>query len=157
MSKVSQEVAVILPILPLLLEGRLEMKVFRYFRSSYIIGTVEYQWDSTFDKVIHTNADNYLEEIDRYWIQYTDDFTMRNIYYKDEDREGCATIVGSFDMTGTLGRPRIMEDNNEPLPTMELNKGLNEDDSYIDIEIKNGKFPATEGTEVSPLPQKLSH
>ena len=43
MADVSQEVAAILPILPLLLEGRLGMKVARYFRSSYSIGTEDYK------------------------------------------------------------------------------------------------------------------
>ena len=39
MAKVSQEVAAILSILSLLLEGLLDMKVSRYFRLSYSIGT----------------------------------------------------------------------------------------------------------------------
>ena len=39
MAEVNQEVAAILPILPLLLEGRLGMNVSQYFRSSYTIGT----------------------------------------------------------------------------------------------------------------------
>ena len=41
--EVSQEVVAILPILPLLPEGRLGMKVARYFRSSYSIGTEDYK------------------------------------------------------------------------------------------------------------------
>ena len=39
MTKVSQEVVAILSIRSLLLEGLLDMKVSRYFRSSYSIGT----------------------------------------------------------------------------------------------------------------------
>ena len=42
MSKVNQEVACILPMLPLLLKGRLGLKVSRYFRSSYSIGIEGY-------------------------------------------------------------------------------------------------------------------
>ena len=42
MAEVSQEVADILPILPLLLAGRLGLTVSRYFRSSYTIGTESY-------------------------------------------------------------------------------------------------------------------
>ena len=68
MDKVSQEVAAILPILPLLLKDRLGMKGSRYFRSSYSIETEECKWDDELDKVIPTGADNYLEERDRLWI-----------------------------------------------------------------------------------------
>ena len=53
MVEISQEVAAILPILPLLLEGRLEMNVSRYFRSFYI-GTERYKWNDALDKVIPT-------------------------------------------------------------------------------------------------------
>ena len=42
MAKVNQDVAVILPILPLLLEGRLGTNVSQYFCSSYTIGTEGY-------------------------------------------------------------------------------------------------------------------
>ena len=64
MTKVSQEVAAILSIRSLLLEGLLDMKVSRYFRSSYSIGTEGYKWDEGLDKVIQTGIDKYLEEID---------------------------------------------------------------------------------------------
>ena len=43
MTELSQEVAAILPIFPLLLKGRLRMNVSRYFRSSYTIRTKGYQ------------------------------------------------------------------------------------------------------------------
>ena len=52
MAEVSQEVAGILPILPLLLEGRLGLTVSRYFRSSYSIETEGYTWDEGLGKVI---------------------------------------------------------------------------------------------------------
>ena len=66
MVEISQEVAVILPILLLLLEGRLWMTVSRYFLSSYSIGIDGYEWDDELDKVISTRACNYLEEIDKH-------------------------------------------------------------------------------------------
>ena len=40
MAEISQEVAAVLPIIPLLLKGRLGMTVSRYFRSSYSIETM---------------------------------------------------------------------------------------------------------------------
>ena len=43
MVEVSQEVATILPILLLLLEGTLEMNIKRYFCSSYTIGIERYE------------------------------------------------------------------------------------------------------------------
>ena len=112
MTEISQEVAGILPILPLLLEGRLGLTVLRYFRSSYSIRTKGYEWNAGLDKVISTRADNYLEEIDRHWIQYTEDYDTRNKHYKDEGHSGFAINVGSFDIEGALGRPRLMEDGN---------------------------------------------
>ena len=77
MTKVSQEVAAILSIRSLLLEGLLDMKVSRYFRSSYSIGTEGYKWDEGLDKVIQTGIDKYLEEIDRHLIQHTDDYDTK--------------------------------------------------------------------------------
>ena len=57
--------------------------------------------------------DNYLEEIDRHWIQHIDEFTIRNKQYKEEDRGGCVINVGAFDIVGSLGKRRIMENGNE--------------------------------------------
>ena len=74
----NQQVAAIVPILPLLLEGRVRINVSKYFRSSCTIGTEGYKSDSTLDKIAPTCLDTYLEEIGRHWIQHTDDFTMRN-------------------------------------------------------------------------------
>ena len=59
MDDVSQEVAAILLLLPLLLEERLGMKVSHYFRSSY---SIWYKWDEELDKVIPTETDNYLKK-----------------------------------------------------------------------------------------------
>ena len=101
MVKDNQAVAAILIIIPLLLEGRLGINVSHYFHSSYTIGTEEHKWNSTLDKMVPTGIDNYLEEIDRHWIQYTYNFTMRNKQYKDKHR--------------------IMKDGNESLQTMGLN------------------------------------
>ena len=78
MAEVNQEVAAILPLLPLLLERRLEMNFSQYFRYFYTIGTEGYKWDSTLDKMVPIGMENYLEDIDRHWIQHTDDCTMQN-------------------------------------------------------------------------------
>ena len=78
MVEFKQEVAAILPILLFLLEGRSGINVSQYFHSSYTIGTEGYKWDHTLDKVVPTSKDTYLEDIDRHWIQHTDDCTMRN-------------------------------------------------------------------------------
>ena len=50
MEKSSQEVASILPILSLLLEGWLGMNVAHYFRSSCTIGNDGYKWDDDLEK-----------------------------------------------------------------------------------------------------------
>ena len=103
MAEVNQVIAAILHILPLLLEGSLGMNVSHYFCSSYTIGTEGCQWDSTLDKVIHIGIDNSFEEIDRYWLQYIDAFTMRNKNYKKEEHGGYIMNGGSFYIAEALG------------------------------------------------------
>ena len=78
MAELSQEVAAILPMLPLLLEGRLRMNINRYFHSSYTIETEGYELDENLDKVIPTGEENQLEDINRNWLQHTEEYTMRN-------------------------------------------------------------------------------
>ena len=98
MEEFSPEIAAILPILLLLLEGKLKVDVNMYFRSLYTIGTEGYEWDENLDKVIPTGEENQLDDIDRNWLQRTKKYTMRNKQYKDEDRRDCAINVGSFDI-----------------------------------------------------------
>ena len=73
---------------------------------------------------------------------------MRNNHYKDEDHESYAINIGSFNISGILGRPRIIEVGNEYLQTTGLKKCLSEDDGCMDIEVKDYKTLATDGTEV---------
>ena len=87
-----------------------------------MIGTEEYKWDSTLNKVVTTGIDNSLKEIDRYWIQHIYDFAIRNKHYKEEHHGEDAINVGAFDIVGALIKPRIMENGNESLQTMGLNK-----------------------------------
>ena len=70
MAEVNQEVAVLLPILPLLLESRLGMTEDNCFRSTHTIDREGYQGDNDLRKVISTGVDNQLEDIDRNWIQH---------------------------------------------------------------------------------------
>ena len=42
------------------------MKVDRYLRSFYSIGTEGYKWDDELDKEIPPRTDNYLDEISRH-------------------------------------------------------------------------------------------
>ena len=101
------------------------------------------------DKVVPTGIDNYLDDIDRHWIQYTDDCKMRNKQYKEEDHEDYAINVGAFGIVGALGNPRIMEDGNESLQTMGINPTFHDVDGYMDKEVKDHKTLITDGTEVS--------
>ena len=59
-----------------------------------------------------------MEEIDKHWIQHTDDYDTRNKHYRDEDHGGYAINVGSFNIAGALGRPRLMKDSDKSLLTM---------------------------------------
>ena len=151
MAEVSQEVAGILPILPLLLAGRLGLTVSRHFRSSYTIGTEGYVWDEGLDKVIPTREDNYLEEIDKHWIQHTEDYDTRNKHYKDEDHGGYVINVGSFDIDGALGRPRLMEDGNESLMTMGMQT------NYMGSKRTEGESMITDETEISTVTADTLH
>ena len=98
------------------------MKVSRYFRTFYSIETKGYKWDDELDKVIPTIRDNYLEEIDWHWIQHIIDYDTRNKHYRDEDHGGYEINMGSFDIEGILGRSRLMEEGNESLLTMVIQK-----------------------------------
>ena len=59
--------------------------------------------------------DNQLEDVDKYCVHHTEDYPTKNKHYKAEDKGGYAINVGGFDIEGSLGRPRIMEDGNESL------------------------------------------
>ena len=145
---VSQDIATILPILQLLLDDRLGRNVSRYFQSFSTIGREGYQWKHILDKFIPTGVGNFLEDIDSHWIQHTDDFIICNKHYKEEDQGGYTINVGSFDITGTLSRSRIIGDGNKSLQTMGVTKVLSDDNSYMNIKAKDGKHPATNETEV---------
>ena len=145
MAEVSQEVAGILPILPLLLAGKLGLTVSRYFRSSYTIGTEGYACDEELDKVIPTREDNYLDEIDRYWIQHTEDYDTSNKHYNDENHGGYAINMGSFDIEGALERPRLMEDGNESLMSMGMQT------TNMGSKCTEGASMITDETEVSTV------
>ena len=115
MVELIQGVASILPILPLLLEGRLGMNVAHYFRLSCTIGIDGCKWDDNLEKVIHIGDDNQLKDVDKNWVQHTEDYPTRNKYYKAEDKGGYAINIDDFDIERSLVRPRIMEDGNESL------------------------------------------
>ena len=151
MAKVSQEVAFILPILPLLLEGRLGLIVSRYSRSSYSIGTKGYEWDEGLDKFIPTGDDTYLKEIDRHWVQHIEDYDTWNKHYKDEDGGGNAINIGFFDIEGALRRPRLMKDRNEFLITMGIQT------NYVGSKFIEGESLITDETEVSMVTVDTLH
>ena len=113
----SQEVS---SIFPLILEGRLGMNIAHYFRSSYMIVTDGYKCDDDLEKMVPIGDDNQLEDVDKYWVQHTEDYPTRDKHYKAEDKGGYAINVGGLDIDGSLGRPRIMEDSNESLQTIGL-------------------------------------
>ena len=96
MAEVNQEVAVLLPILPLLLESRLGMTEDNFFRSTHTIDREGYQGDNDLRKVISTGVNNQLEDIDRNWIQHIYDYTTRSKYFKNEDHGGYAVSIGYF-------------------------------------------------------------
>ena len=59
LADVSQEVAEILLILSLILEGAIGLDINRHLRSIYIIGTEEYEWEENIQKVIPIEKMNY--------------------------------------------------------------------------------------------------
>ena len=94
-------------------------------------------------------------KINKHWIQHTDDFTMRNKNYKEDDHGGYATNIGSFGIAGALGRYRIIKVGNESLQTIGLDIGLRNDDSCIDIKVEEGNILETDGSEVSTFTTKI--
>ena len=112
-------------------------------------------WDSILDKVVPIGIDNYLEQIDRHWIQHIDDFTMRNKQYKEEVHGYYTINVGSFDIVEALGKPRIMDYDNELLQTIDHNTNFQDDDGYIVIEVNDGKTSTIDRTEVSTFTMEI--
>ena len=67
------------------------MKVDKFFRSIYTIGTEGYQWDDDLRNLSPTELDIQLEDINRNWIQHVEENTTSNKHYKNEDN-GAYTI-----------------------------------------------------------------
>ena len=70
--------------------------------------------------MIHIGDDNQLKDVDKNWVQHTEDYPTKNKYYKAEDKGGYAINIEDFNIERSLVRPRIMEDGNESLQTMRL-------------------------------------
>ena len=87
-------------------------------------------------------AGNYLEEIDRHWIQHIDDYDTRNKNYRDDDHNGYAITMGSFHIAGALGRPRFIEDGNNSLMTMGMQK------NYVNTKYTEGSSLIIDEIEV---------
>ena len=100
------------------------------------------------DKIISTDTDHYWEGIDKDRVHHTDELTIRNKHCKDDDHRGYAINIRYFDIEGSLKLYHIMKNGSESLQVLGLNKGLSENDSYIDIEVKHGKTIAIYGTYI---------
>ena len=103
------------------------------------------------DKIIPTREDNYLEEIDRHWIQHTEAYGKRNKHYKEEDYGGYAINVAYFDIEGALGRPHPMKDGNESLMTMGMQT------NYMGSKFIEGASLIIDETEVSTVTADTLH
>ena len=68
-----------------------------------MLSTEGYKWDNSLGKVIITLVENKLKDIDRNWIQNTENYTIHN---------------KCFDIDRALVRTRIMENRNKSLNTV---------------------------------------
>ena len=94
-------------------------------------------------KVVYISDHNQLEDVDRHWAQHIEDYPTRNKQYKAENKDGHAINFGGFDIKGSLGHPRIMEDVNESLHKM----GLKDKNGPQDME--DDMISTHDDTEVS--------
>ena len=84
-------------------------------------------------------------------MQHTDDYDTRNKYYREDNYGGYTINVGSFDIEEALGIPLLMEDGNELLLTMGIQK------NYWDTSTKERSTLVTDQTEVSTFTTDLSY
>ena len=115
----------------------------RYFRSSYSIGIEEYKYDEELDKIIPTRINNFLEEFDRHWIQHIENYDTINKYHREENHGEYANNMELFNMSEVLGRLRLIEDGNESLLTMGIQK------NYGDTHTIEGSTLVIDQIEVS--------
>ena len=92
-----------------------------------------------------------MEKIDRHWTQHIDDYDTRNKHYREDNNGGYTINMRAFDISGALGRPRLMENGNESLLTMVMQK------NFGDTNTIEGSTLVTDQTEVSTFTADSPH
>jgi hypothetical protein len=126
------EVDAILPVLPLILIGRLGEAVKSWFLPTYGRGAKGYQFDKINDRVILINNSD-MAELDRRWDQSTEGYVKPANYEEDSDasQEGFTNDFGGFEPSEIPERTTILNDGTDSLATMGIQDKLNDDNNSV--------------------------
>ena len=144
-ASLENEVDSILPVLPLILIGRLGERARQWFLDTHIRGTRGYCFDKPNDRIIPTQ-NNDMEDLDRNWDQPTEGLEVSAGYdeYSDDIHGGFAIEFGGFEPSETPANT-LLNDGTESLETMGIrNKEHDDDHSVWSDAPEENQFVSTE-------------
>jgi hypothetical protein len=85
LASLQDEVSAILPVLPLILVGRLRQAARAWFLPSHTLGTNGCRDDAESDRIVPNDSGSNLEAVDRLWDQSDEGFTDHAKLIDDND------------------------------------------------------------------------
>ena len=138
LASVQDEVSAILPVLPLILVGRLGPAANAWFLPTHTLGTDGYRYDTAADRIVPIDSSSNLETIDRLWDQSDEGFTDHADLAEDDDDSynGMVIEFGEF-FIAMESRSRILGDDSASLATLNIpsqqdNESSDDDNSDMD-------------------------
>jgi hypothetical protein len=140
------EVDAILPVLPLILVGRLGSSAQSWFLPSSKRGSRGYRFDKAHDCVVPLH-NNDMADLDRNWEQSTEGYVAEDNYDEDLEQDehgGFAIEFGGFEPNETPDRVSILNDGTDSLATMGLRNSDNDDGSvWSEVQGPQDQFVST--------------
>jgi hypothetical protein len=130
LASLQDEVASILPVLPLVLMGRLGPAALAWLLPSHTLGMDGNQYDPTTDRVVPIDAGSILADIDRHWEQSDEGFTGHADLAAavTESYNGFAINIGDL-FVNEPTCSRILGDNTASVATLGIPPTSNEPES----------------------------
>jgi hypothetical protein len=133
LTSLQDEVGSILPVLALILIGRLGSAAAAWFLPSQTLETDGYRYDPPTDRVVPVDAGSTLADIDRHWEQSDEGFTGHADIAADDDDsyQSFATDIGDFLMDQPT-RSRILGDDTASVATLGIPPTSDDNKSMAD-------------------------
>jgi hypothetical protein len=147
------EVDAILPVLPLILVGRLGPSANAWFLPSSTRGSRGYRFNKVNNCVVPLQ-NNDMADLDLHWEQSTEGYVAgNNAYDKDQDQDehgGFSIAFGGFEPNETPDRVSILNDETDSLATMGLrNSDKDQVSVWSEIQEPNDQFvSASDGNTI---------